>query len=129
MATTKSLIFQSVKVDTTTYTLHLMEEASVDISENEDAVENNQKLPASYDVEFSVTVYDTDVLTDSNIFSDTSGTPVKADMEFTGETGSATLTITDVIISLRPTFDQNRVAYVLSGRKRGIDASTIVGVS
>lgn len=129
MATTKTLIFDSVTVDGDAYSLHLMEEATVDISENEDAVEDNQKLPASYDVEFSVPLYDTTVLSGSNIYKDTSDDPTKVDISFNGATGSATLTITDVIVSLRPTFDQNRVAYVLSGRKRGVDASDIVGVS
>lgn len=129
MATTKTLIFDDITVDATTYTLHLMEEATVEISENEDAVSNNQKLPASYDVEFSVPIYDTDVLTGSGIYKDASTDPTEVTISFNGATGSATLTITDVIVSLMPTFDQNRVAYVLSGRKREVDASAIVGVS
>lgn len=126
---TKPLIFEKVNVNGVDYSLHLVENAEVSIEELTDLVDDGQTLVSAYDVSFSVELYDSAVISDTNIYSNASNIPSKTWIKFEGATGGATLNITDVIVNVRPNFENNRASYVLTGTKRGVNANTIVNVS
>lgn len=118
MAATKSLIYTGVAVNGIDYSLHLEEGAEVSIEEITDRVDDGQTLVSAYDVSFSVDVYDDAPLTDSNVNTNTASSPVKAEVKFKGAPGSATLTITNVIVNGIRNYENNRSAVRLTGSKR-----------
>ena len=118
MAATKSLIFTGVKVNSTDYSLHLMEGAEVTIEEVTDQVDDGQTLVSAYDVSFSVDVYDDAPLTDTNVNTNTAQAPIKSNITFDGAPGSATLLITNVIVNGIRNYENNRSAIRLTGSKR-----------
>lgn len=126
---TKPLIFEKVSIGGTDFSKHLVENAEVTVEELTDLVDDGQTLVSAYDVSFSVELYDDAVIGDANIYSNASANVNKTDIVFSGAPGAATLNITNVIVNVRPNFENNRASYVLTGTKRGVDANTIVNVS
>jgi hypothetical protein len=122
---TKPLIFKSVTVGGNDFSLHLVEGAEVTIEEQTDLVDDGQTLVSSYDVAFSVPLYSSAVINDPNVNSNASATPVKTWIRFDGSDGAATLNVTNVIVNARPSFENNRVAYVLTGSKRGVTVNVV----
>lgn len=118
MATGKTLVFSNISVGGVAYGLHLTEGAEVTIEPLTDAVEDNQELVSAYDISFSANLYNTSVLSDTNVYTNTANTPTKTTVVFTGAAGGQTLTVTNVIVNGQFTFDQNRGAARISGRKR-----------
>lgn len=118
MATGKTLVFSNISVGGVAYGLHLTEGAEVTIEPLTDAVEDNQELVSAYDISFSANLYNTAVLSDTNVYTNTANTPTKTTVVFTGASGGQTLTVTNVIVNGQFTFDQNRGAARISGRKR-----------
>ena len=118
MAATSPIIYRNVSVNGTEFSLHLTEGAEVTIEPVTDPVEDNQTLVSAYDVTFSVTLYDANVATDANIYSNTAGTPVRANMLFSGAVGAANTAISNVIVNATKVYDQNRVGFTLTGSKR-----------
>lgn len=118
MATGKTLVFSNISVGGVAYGLHLTEGAEVTIEPLTDAVEDNQELVSAYDISFSANLYNTAVLSDTNVYTNTANTPSKTTVVFTGASGGQTLTVTNVIVNGQFTFDQNRGAARISGRKR-----------
>lgn len=118
MAATKSIIFTGIRVNTTDYSLHLMEGAEVSIEEVTDQVDDGQTLVSAYDVSFSADVYDDGPLTDSNVNTNTAQAPVKSSVTFVGAPGSKSLTVTNVIVNGIRNYENNRSAIRLTGSKR-----------
>jgi len=129
MATGKTLVFSNISVNGIAYGLHLTEGAEVTIEPVTDAVEDNQEFVSAYDISFSANLYNTAILSDTNVYTNTANTPVKATVVFTGATGGQTLTIADVYVNGSRTFDQNRGAARISGRKRTTNLGTAVTVA
>jgi len=118
MAATSPIIYRNVSVNGVQYNLHLSEGAEVTIEPVTDLVEDNQTLNSAYDVNFSVTLYDVNVATDANIYSNTASEPVRATMLFSGAVGAANTSISNVIVNATKVYDQNRVGFTLTGSKR-----------
>lgn len=129
MAATKPLIFTGITINGEAYDLHLTEATEVSIEQVTDQVDDGQTLTSAYDVTFSVATYDENIATDANVYSNASASPVKANIVFTGADNAQTLTISNVIVNLNKTFDQNRTAYVLSGSKRAVTIANTVATS
>lgn len=121
MATGKTLVFSNISVGGVAYGLHLTEGVEVTIEPVTDAVEDNQELVSAYDISFSANLYNTSILNDANVYTNTANTPVKTTVIFTGATGGQTLTIPTVIVNGSRTFDEVRGAARISGRKRVTD--------
>lgn len=128
MAATKTIITNSVTVGAATYEFHLVEGTELNVEENTDLVDDGQTLVSSYDVSFSTTLYDSNVMSNDNINKNTAVQPVKTNIIWNGITGAETMRINNVIVNVRRTFDQNRTAYVLTGSKRGVDSNTIAAL-
>lgn len=118
MATGKTLVFSNISVGGTAYGLHLTEGVEVTIEPVTDAVEDNQELVSAYDISFSANLYNTSILNDTNVYTNTANTPVKTTVVFTGSTGGQTLTVANVIVNGSHSFDETRGAARISGRKR-----------
>ena len=118
MATGKTLVFSNISVNGIAYGLHLTEGVEVTIEPVTDAVEDNQELVSAYDISFSANLYNTAILSDTNVYTNTANTPSKATVVFTGATGGQTLTVADVIVNGSRSFDETRGAARISGRKR-----------
>jgi hypothetical protein len=118
MATGKTLVFSNISVNGVAYGLHLTEGVEVTIEPVTDAVEDNQELVSAYDISFSANLYNTAILSDTNVYTNTANTPSKATVVFTGATGGQTLTVADVIVNGSRSFDETRGAARISGRKR-----------
>ena len=100
------------------YSLHLQENAEIAIEPVTDLVDDGQTLPSAYDISFSVDVYDSNLMSDANVYTDSSTSPSKVWIEFVGVSGGQTLNIPDIFINGNKKYDQNRVAVTLSGTKR-----------
>jgi len=118
MSITKSLTFTGVKVNGVSYSPFLDESVEVTVEPVVDTVNNGQSLPSAYNVSFSVNIYNTNILTDANIYSNTASTPVETIVEFTGGTGGQTLNINGVIVHASQAFDAGRSAFTIGGSKR-----------
>jgi len=129
MANTKTLNFDEVSVGGTLFKRHLLDSATIELSENEDAVSNNQKELSSYDLEFSVTVYDSEALHSSALFKDANQSILKRDIIFRGGANTASIKIPNVVVNMRPTYENEKTGYVLSGTKRGVSATDMAAVN
>jgi hypothetical protein len=118
MATGKTLVFSNISVNGIAYGLHLTEGVEVTIEPVTDAVEDNQELVSAYDISFSAKMYNTAILNDTNVYTNTANAPTKATVVFTGATGGQTLTVGNVIVNGSRSFDETRGAASISGRKR-----------
>lgn len=126
MAITKSLIFSGITINGVSYTQHLTEDATVELTELSSTIEDGQTIYDAYDVSFSANLYDTDIATDTNIVTDTTVNPVKVPVVFVGATGAATLTVTNVIVNGKKVFDKQRVAWNIMGTKRSTNVALAV---
>lgn len=132
MAVTKTLVFSNVAIAPgasatfNAYPLHLTESAEVTITPVNDTVEDGQTIVSAYDVTFSVNSFNTAILTDPMVYTNTSASPALAKMRFSGAPGGQTITIENVYVNGSRTFDGNRTAVNLSGSKR---ATTIDGAA
>lgn len=126
MAITKSLIFSGITINGVSYTQHLTEDATVELTELSSTIEDGQTIYDAYDVSFSANLYDTDIATDTNIVTDTTVNPVKVPVVFVGATGAATLTVTNVIVNGKKVFDKQRVAWNIMGTKRSTSVDLAV---
>ena len=129
MATTTPIIFKGIKIGTTEYDKHLTESGEITEEPVEDTVDDGQTLPAKYNVSFSVTVYDDDVMTDANIYKDATDEPVKTTVTFQGVAGALEAEMPDMIVSVRRDFSQNRLGYVLKGTRTGVSLTDLVSTS
>jgi hypothetical protein len=136
MAITKTLVFEKFGTSAsgsasgyTNYDIHLTESAEVTLTPVIDTVDDGQSLVSAYDVNFSVTVYNTDVLTDGNVYADAATTPSKGRISFWGTTGAANVIVDGVIINANRTFDGNRTGVQLTGTKRTTNVDLAVTVS
>lgn len=118
MSVSKSIIYRKVSVNGVDYSAHLTEGAEVTIEPVSDPIEDNQTLVSAYDVTFNIPLYDVNVATDSNIYSNTAASPVRSNVVLSGATGAANTAINDVIVNANKVYDQNRIAFVLTGSKR-----------
>jgi len=118
MAITKSLTFSGISINGVSYSPFLDESVEVTVEPVAEMVNNGQTLPSAYNVSFSVVVYNTNVATDANVYTNTANAPVFATMLFTGGAGGQTLNITDTIVHASQTFENGRSGYLLSGSKR-----------
>lgn len=126
---TKPLVFQGVSINGVNYTQHLVEDVSVEVTENTTMIDDGQTIVDSYDVAFNFKVYDTNVASDSNIYTNASATPVKSNVVFQGTTGAATLTVSATIVNAKHDFGGNRVAWNLFGTKRGVSLANTINVA
>lgn len=130
MAVTKTLVFSNVAIAPGTsasfnaFPLHVTESAEVTITPVNDTVQDGQTIVSAYDATFSVNLFNTAVLSDPMVYSNTAAAPTLAKIRFSGATGGQTLTLENVYINGSRTFDGNRTAINLSGSKR---ATTIDG--
>ena len=126
MAITRTLTFTGVNINGVDYSEHLQESAEITIEPVTDLVDDGQTLPSAYDVSFAVDVYDDALLSDTNVYSDSTTSPIKCNIVFTGISGGTNVTVPDVIINANKKYDQNRLAVPLSGTKRAVSLSTAV---
>ena len=126
MAITRTLTFTGVNINGVDYSEHLQESAEITIEPVTDLVDDGQTLPSAYDVSFAVDVYDDALLSDSNVYTDSTTSPTKTNIVFTGISGGTNVTVPDVIINGNKKYDQNRIAVTLSGTKRAVSLSTAV---
>ena len=126
MAITRTLTFTGVNINGIDYSEHLQESAEITIEPITDLVDDGQTLPSAYDVSFAVDVYDDALLSDTNVYSDSTTSPIKCNIVFTGISGGTNVTVPDVIINASKKYDQNRLAVTLSGTKRAVSLSTAV---
>jgi hypothetical protein len=124
MSITKSLTFSGININGVSYTPFLDESVEVTVEPIVDMVNNGQSLPSAYNVSFGVNIYNTNILTDSNVYTNTAAAPVLASVVFTGGTGGQTLTISNVIIHATQVFDAGRSAYRIGGSKRETSLTT-----
>ena len=126
MAITRTLTFTGVNINGVDYSEHLQESAEITIEPVTDLVDDGQTLPSAYDVSFAVDVYDDALLSDTNVYTDSTTSPIKTNIVFTGISGGTNVTVPDVIINASKKYDQNRLAVTLSGTKRAVSLSTAV---
>jgi len=128
MAITRNLTFTGITINGVSFTEHLQESAEITIEPVTDLVDDGQTLPAAYDVSFAVDIYDANVLTNAvaDVYSDSSTSPNKIDVVFTGISGGTNVTISNVIVNGSKKYDQNRVAVTVSGTKRGVSLSSVI---
>jgi len=129
MAITRTLTFTGIHINGVDYSEHLQESAEITIEPVTDLVDDGQTLPSAYDVSFTVDVYDDAPLDDSVVYSDSTQSPTKTNIVFTGISGGTNVTVPDVIINGNKKYDQNRIAVTLSGTKRAVSLSTAVDES
>jgi hypothetical protein len=134
MAVTKQINYNLIGIadadgtNTTTYALHLKESATVTITPIEDVVDDGQTLTSGYDIEALSTVFNTNIISDSRVYSNTAAEPIKARLRFIGATGSISVNVENVIINANQTFDGNRTGYSLKATKRGASLTAVVNV-
>jgi len=130
MSITKSLVFDKVSINGVDYTPHLSESAEVTVEPVEQTVRNGLTLVSAWDVSFSVDVLNDNVVNAASlVYTNTANTPVLTNVVFTGTTGAATLTISDVIVNATPNFEGERVAYTITGTKRTTTLPSTVTVA
>ena len=135
MAVTKTLIFSNITIANATggaantYPLHLTESATVTVTPVNDTVDDGQTLASAYDVSFSVSVYNTTLLSDPNVYADASTNPTLARIIFNPATGGQKLNVENVYINANRSFEGNRTAIVLTGSKRVTNAANGVIVA
>lgn len=120
-------IYRGVKVGTIEYLTHLNDSVEISIEPSSDKVKDGQTLNSKYDVSFSVTVYDEAVLNDGNIHTDGTALPTLTSFTLLGKSGSKDVEVGGVIVNCNKVYDQNRLAYTLSGSKMAVslaDATT-----
>lgn len=117
---TKSLVFKGLSVNTENYSKHLSESASINMTEVTDTVDDGQTLVAKYDLDFEVVVYDSNIATDTNIYTNAAAAPVLATIAFQGVAGAATVTATNIIVNATKVYDNNRIGFKLFGSKSGV---------
>ena len=125
MAITRTLTFTGINVGGNVYSEHLQESAEITIEPVTDLVDDGQTLPSAYDVSFAVDVYDDALLSDTNVYTDSTASPLKTWIRFEGITGGADINIADIYVNGNKKFDQNRLAVTLSGTKRGVSLNVV----
>lgn len=125
MAITRTLTFTGINVGGNVYTEHLQENAEITIEPITDLVDDGQTLPSAYDVSFSVDVYDSNLLTDPSVYTDSTASPTKTWIRFEGITGGTDINIADIYVNGNKKYDQNRLAVTLSGTKRGASLNIV----
>ena len=126
MAITRTLTFTGIHINGVDYSEHLQESAEITIEPVTDLVDDGQTLPSAYDVSFSVDVYDSNLLSEAVVYTDSTASPTKTNIVFLGISGGTNVTVPDVIINGNKKYDQNRIAVTLSGTKRAVSLSTAV---
>lgn len=134
MAITQPLIFERIRVGAagaalasmTNYDLHLTDSASVTVTPITDMVDDGQTLVSGYDVAFTVTVYNTSLLSDGNVYTNAALSPTSAKIVFDGVNGATSLNVDNVIINGSRVFDGNRMGITVQGSKRGVAIDDVV---
>lgn len=118
MAITKALAFTGLNINGVSYNTHLTESGEITIEPVEDRVSDNQTLVSAYDVSFSAKLYDSNVESDSNVYTNTANTANRVSVVFEGVTGGQSISITNVIVNGTKDFEDNRKAIRVYGSKR-----------
>lgn len=133
MAITKALVFSNVTIQNTTgaspttYDNHVVDTVEVTVTPVTDTIKDGQTLAASYDVSLSVGLLNTNILSDSRVYTDTAQEPVTARIVFNGATGSRSLNIGNVIINGVKDYSGNRDVAIISATIRTTNvAATII---
>jgi hypothetical protein len=133
MAITKSLVFQNVTVQNangaspTTYDNHVVDTVEITVTPVNDTVKAGMTLAASYDVSFTVGLLNTNILSDSRVYSDTAAEPVLARIVFNGATGATNLNVGQLYINGHSDYSGNRRVALISGTIRTTNvAATII---
>jgi hypothetical protein len=127
-------IYKEIKIEDAgggspdTYNLHLVEGQEITVEEVSTQVEDGQTLVDRYDVSFSLTSYDSDILDDARINTSSVESFTRAKLTLVGATGASSLAIDGIIINGNRIYDQNRIAARLTGSKAGtsIDVVTVI---
>lgn len=131
MSITKPLVFQAVGVGggsgtgVVQYPLMVTDSASIAITPVMDTLDNNQQLPSAFDVTAEVISFNSTLLNDTNVYSNTAATPVLASLCFIGATGSQTINVLNVYVTAHRVFDGNRTGIKLVAQKRATNADLI----
>lgn len=135
MSITKPLIFQAVGVANAAggayvqYPLTVTDSAQVTITPVTDTLEDNQTLPSAFDVTAEIISFNSTLLSDAKVYTDTTTTPSAARLCFVGATGSQNININNVYITAHRVFDGNRTGIKLMASKRATSADLITTVS
>lgn len=132
MAITKSLVFSNVTLQNTTgaspttYDNHVVDTVEVTITPVSDTVKDGRTLDASYDISLTVGLLNTNILSDSRVYTDTAQEPVSARIVFNGATGARTLNIGNVYINGRKDYSGNRDVALLTATIRTTNVSATI---
>lgn len=129
MAITQTLNFTGLNVNGVSYSLHLTESAEITVETDNDTVDDGQTLTSAYRVNFSAKLYESNVLGDSNVYSNTQATPKKVFVQFTGGTGSPNIKVESVIVNAEKVYDENRSAVRIFGSKKTTSMADLVDES
>jgi len=125
MAITRTLTFTGINVGGNVYSEHLQESAEITIEPVTDLVDDGQTLPSAYDVSFAVDVYDSNLLSDPGVYTDSTASPTKTWVRFEGISGGSDINIADIIVNGSKKYDQNRLAVTITGTKRGASLNIV----
>jgi hypothetical protein len=135
MAITKPLIFTNIGIgdangtNITYYPLHVSESATVTVTPTADVVDNGQTLNAYYDLEVQAISFNTNLFSDTRVYTNTTAEPTYATMFLVGATGAQNLNIGQTIISATRVYDGNRTGVQLTCTKRAVSDDTLVNPS
>lgn len=129
MAITKSLTFTGINVNGVSYSPFLDESVEVTVEPIVDMVNNGQSLPSAFNLTFGVNIYNTNVGTDGNVYTNTEAAPKEINVVLTGGTGGQTLTMNGIIVHATKVFDAGRSAYRIGGSKRETNVQSIVALT
>lgn len=119
MALTKSLIFSGISVNGVSYSPFLEDSVEVTVEPVADLINNGQSLPSAYNLSLSATLYNTNIASDSNIYSNAQATSfVLANVVLSGGEGGQTLTMSNVIVHASQDFGAGRSAYTIGATKK-----------
>lgn len=118
MALTKSLIFSGISVNGVSYSPFLEDSVEVTVEPVADLINNGQTLPSAYNLSFSATLYNTNIASDTNIYSNASNAFVLATVVLSGGEGGQTLTMSNVIVHAAQDFGAGRSAYTIGATKK-----------
>jgi hypothetical protein len=135
MPITKPLIFTNVGVgdangtNITYYPLHVSESATVSVTPTSDVVDAGLTLHAFYDLEVQVISFNTNLYSDTRVYTNTTAEPTYATMFLSGATGAESLNIGQTLISATRVYDGNRTGIQLTCTKRAVSDDLLVNPS
>ena len=134
MSTGTPMIYESVEIadeggaNANTYTTHAQEGREIQIETQDQQVDDGQTLIDAFDGSFNFLIFDTDVLSDPNVYTDASQSPKKARLTFKGADGVNDIMFESVIINGHRDFGTNRKGVRVRGSKRAAKQDDAVNV-